>query len=107
MTRGADPAERRVSTVGHIHPHLEARVVDPHTRQTLSRGQVRLRAGLQLAAWAHALAGAVWQVGGKPRSAIIQSLPVMCSVTPPQPALPQLAIVGRCRLGSCVCAGTA
>ncbi len=37
----ADPVERRVSTVGRIHPHLEAKVVDPGTNRTLPRGQVR------------------------------------------------------------------
>jgi len=36
----ADSEERRVSTVGRIHPHLEARVVDPQTGRTLPRGQV-------------------------------------------------------------------
>ncbi|KAI7846029.1 hypothetical protein COHA_000566 [Chlorella ohadii] len=35
-----DSEERRVSTVGRIHPHLEARVVDPQTGRTLPRGQV-------------------------------------------------------------------
>jgi fatty-acyl-CoA synthase len=35
-----DSEERRVATVGRIHPHLEARVVDPQTGRTLPRGQV-------------------------------------------------------------------
>ncbi len=47
----ADPVDRRVHTVGRIQPHLEARVVDPHTNATLPRGQAGwgrgLRAGLK------------------------------------------------------------
>ncbi|EFN57192.1 hypothetical protein CHLNCDRAFT_21648 [Chlorella variabilis] len=35
-----DPVDRRVSTVGRIHPHLEARVVDPGTCKTLPHGSV-------------------------------------------------------------------
>jgi hypothetical protein len=41
----ADPVDRRVSTVGRVGPHLEARVADPATGRTLPRGQVRRRAG--------------------------------------------------------------
>ena len=33
-----DPLERRVSTVGSIHPHLECKVVDPHG-EVVPRGQ--------------------------------------------------------------------
>jgi fatty-acyl-CoA synthase len=33
-----DPIERRVSTVGRVHPHVEAKVIDPQGR-TLPRGQ--------------------------------------------------------------------
>ncbi|KAI3430891.1 hypothetical protein D9Q98_009300 [Chlorella vulgaris] len=40
QTSTDDPVERRVSTVGRIHPHLEAKVVDPGTNRTLLRGQV-------------------------------------------------------------------
>lgn len=40
QTSTEDPVDRRVHTVGHIQPHLEARVVDPHTHATLPRGQV-------------------------------------------------------------------
>uniref|UniRef100_A0A1D1ZVX2 Acyl-CoA synthetase family member 2, mitochondrial n=1 Tax=Auxenochlorella protothecoides TaxID=3075 RepID=A0A1D1ZVX2_AUXPR len=35
-----DPIERRVSTVGHIHPHLEAKVIDPVTQGILAPGEV-------------------------------------------------------------------
>jgi hypothetical protein len=38
----ADPLDRRVGTVGRVHPHMEAKVVDPATGRTLLRGQVRL-----------------------------------------------------------------
>lgn len=40
QTSTGDPPERRVSTVGRVQPHLEARVADPHTGRTLPRGQV-------------------------------------------------------------------
>ncbi len=34
-----DPLERRVSTVGRVHPHVEVQVVDPDTGQVVPRGQ--------------------------------------------------------------------
>jgi fatty-acyl-CoA synthase len=34
-----DPVERRVSTVGSIHPHLECKIVDPQTGNVVPRGQ--------------------------------------------------------------------
>ena len=34
-----DPIERRVSTVGSIHPHLECKIVDPQTGEIVPRGQ--------------------------------------------------------------------
>jgi len=33
-----DPLEKRVSTVGKVHPHLEIKIVDPATGQTVPRG---------------------------------------------------------------------
>lgn len=36
-----DPLDRRVSTVGRIHPHLEARVVEPGSGKTVPHGAVR------------------------------------------------------------------
>jgi len=33
-----DPVERRVSTVGTIHPHLECKLVDPQTGEVVPRG---------------------------------------------------------------------
>ncbi len=38
MRHIADPADRRVSTVGRIHPHVEAKVVDPISGRILPRG---------------------------------------------------------------------
>jgi fatty-acyl-CoA synthase len=38
QTRADDPVERRVSTVGRVHPHLEVKVVDPETGRTVPRG---------------------------------------------------------------------
>jgi len=34
-----DPIERRVSTVGSIHPHLECKIVDPQSGAILPRGE--------------------------------------------------------------------
>jgi fatty-acyl-CoA synthase len=34
-----DPLERRVSTVGSIHPHLECKIVDSQTGEVVPRGQ--------------------------------------------------------------------
>ncbi len=39
QTRADDDLERRVSTVGRVHPHLEVKVVDPDTRRTLAAGE--------------------------------------------------------------------
>jgi fatty-acyl-CoA synthase len=33
-----DPIELRVSTVGHVLPHLESKIIDPDTRVTVPRG---------------------------------------------------------------------
>jgi fatty-acyl-CoA synthase len=38
QTRPDDDEEKRVSTVGAIHPHVEAKVVDPATGQIVPRG---------------------------------------------------------------------
>ena len=39
QTRRDDDLERRVSTVGTVHPHVEVKVVDPETGLTLPRGE--------------------------------------------------------------------
>ena len=39
QTRADDTVDRRVSTVGRVHPHLEVKVVDPETGQTVPRGE--------------------------------------------------------------------
>jgi fatty-acyl-CoA synthase len=39
QTRRDDDLERRVSTVGRPHPHIEVKVVDPETGRTLARGE--------------------------------------------------------------------
>lgn len=36
----SDPLERRVTTVGRIQPHLEAKVIDPESGRLLDRGEV-------------------------------------------------------------------
>ncbi|OLR89869.1 AMP-binding protein [Actinokineospora bangkokensis] len=38
QTRADDTVDRRVSTVGRVHPHLEVKVVDPDTGTTVPRG---------------------------------------------------------------------
>ena len=38
QTRVDDSLERRVSTVGQVHPHLEVKIIDPETGLTLPRG---------------------------------------------------------------------
>lgn len=38
QTRADDCLERRVSTVGTVHPHLEIKIVDPQTGVTVPRG---------------------------------------------------------------------
>jgi len=38
QTRADDSVDRRVSTVGQVHPHLEVKVVDPDTGQAVPRG---------------------------------------------------------------------
>ncbi len=39
QTAAGDPIERRTSTVGRVHPHVEIRIVDPETGATVERGQ--------------------------------------------------------------------
>jgi fatty-acyl-CoA synthase len=38
QTRAQDTLERRVSTVGRVHPHLEVKIIDPDTGLTVLRG---------------------------------------------------------------------
>ncbi|WP_326928083.1 AMP-binding protein, partial [Bacillus haynesii] len=35
QTTVTDTIERRVDTVGKVHPHVEIKIVDPHTGETL------------------------------------------------------------------------
>jgi fatty-acyl-CoA synthase len=39
QTRADDSLDRRVSTVGRVHPHVEVKVIDPATGVTLPRGE--------------------------------------------------------------------
>ncbi|GAA4629437.1 AMP-binding protein [Actinoallomurus vinaceus] len=39
QTRVGDSLDRRVSTVGRVHPHVEVKVTDPETGETVPRGQ--------------------------------------------------------------------
>ena len=38
QTSDDDPLEKRVTTVGRVHPHVEIRIVDPVTGETVPRG---------------------------------------------------------------------
>jgi fatty-acyl-CoA synthase len=38
QTTADDDMERRVSTVGRVHPHVEVKIIDPETGQVLPRG---------------------------------------------------------------------
>jgi fatty-acyl-CoA synthase len=38
QTRADDTLDRRVSTVGRVHPHLEVKIIDPDTGLTVPRG---------------------------------------------------------------------
>jgi fatty-acyl-CoA synthase len=39
QTRADEDMERRVSTVGRVHPHVEVKIIDPETGLVLPRGQ--------------------------------------------------------------------
>jgi fatty-acyl-CoA synthase len=39
QTRADDDLDRRVSTVGRVHPHVEVKIVDPETGATVGRGE--------------------------------------------------------------------
>ncbi len=39
QTGADDPVERRVSTVGRVHPHVEVKIVDPLSGQVVPRGE--------------------------------------------------------------------
>jgi fatty-acyl-CoA synthase len=39
QTRADDDLERRTATIGRVHPHVEIKVVDPVTLETVERGQ--------------------------------------------------------------------
>lgn len=38
QTAGDDPIDKRVGSVGRVHPHVEIKVVDPETGETVPRG---------------------------------------------------------------------
>jgi fatty-acyl-CoA synthase len=39
QTRPDDDTERRVSTVGRVHPHVEVKIIDPETGRVVPRGE--------------------------------------------------------------------
>jgi fatty-acyl-CoA synthase len=40
QTRADDDMDRRVSTVGRVHPHIEVKIVDPETGLVVPRGEI-------------------------------------------------------------------
>ncbi|MEZ5091292.1 AMP-binding protein [Nocardioides sp.] len=38
QTRGDDDLDRRTSTIGRVHPHVEIKIIDPLTGETVERG---------------------------------------------------------------------
>jgi fatty-acyl-CoA synthase len=65
QTTTSDSLEQRVGTVGKAGPHLEIRVVDPATGQTLPRGQ----AG-ELQTWGYSVMKGYWNNAEKTAEAI-------------------------------------
>ncbi len=41
QTRADDDLDRRTATIGRVHPHVEVKVVDPTTGETVERGAAR------------------------------------------------------------------
>ena len=39
QTEVTDPLERRVGSVGRVHPHVEVKIIDPNTGQVMPRGE--------------------------------------------------------------------
>ncbi|QYB00559.1 AMP-binding protein (plasmid) [Rhodococcus sp. USK10] len=39
QTRAEDDLDRRTATIGRVHPHLEIKIVDPNTGETVERGE--------------------------------------------------------------------
>jgi fatty-acyl-CoA synthase len=39
QTRADDDLDRRTATIGRVHPHVEIKIVDPVTRETVERGR--------------------------------------------------------------------
>ena len=39
QTRRDDPLEKQVASVGQVHPHVEVKIVEPETGQTVARGE--------------------------------------------------------------------
>ncbi|HEY1830619.1 MAG TPA: AMP-binding protein [Acidimicrobiales bacterium] len=39
QTRATDSLDRRVATVGQVHPHVEVKIIDPVTGRTMPRGE--------------------------------------------------------------------
>ena len=39
QTRADDDLDRRTATIGRVHPHVEIKIVDPATGETVARGQ--------------------------------------------------------------------
>jgi fatty-acyl-CoA synthase len=65
QTRADDSLERRVSTVGRVHPHVEIKIIDPDTGLTVPRD----RPG-ELCTRGYSVMLGYWEEPGKTREAI-------------------------------------
>ena len=65
QTRAGDTLDRRVSTVGRVHPHVEIKIVDPETGVTVPRGTPG-----ELCTRGYSVMLGYWQEPGKTAEAI-------------------------------------
>ena len=65
QTRADDTLDRRVSTVGRVHPHVEIKIVDPQTGVTVPRGDPG-----ELCTRGYSVMLGYWQQPGKTAEAI-------------------------------------
>ncbi|HEY3016890.1 MAG TPA: AMP-binding protein [Nocardioides sp.] len=65
QTRADDDLERRTATIGRVHPHVEIKVVDPATGETVERGEPG-----ELCTRGYSVMLGYWQDPGKTAEAI-------------------------------------
>jgi fatty-acyl-CoA synthase len=65
QTRADDDLERRTATIGRVHPHVEIKVVDPSTGETVGRGEPG-----ELCTRGYSVMRGYWQEDDRTREAI-------------------------------------